>query len=52
MIELFLNHAPSIGLLFFFIAFLGIAVWALKPSNKARLQSLSYIPLQEDSDGR
>ena len=51
MIEAFITHAPVVGLLFFFCMFVAIAVWALRPSAKQRLQALAYIPLKEDSHG-
>lgn len=52
MIAAFVEHAPSIGLVFFFTVFLGIAVWALRPSNKVRFQTYGEIPLKEDDYGR
>lgn len=51
MIDAFVTHAPVIGLLFFFIVFSGIAIWALKPSNKKLLQSHGSIPLKEENNG-
>jgi cbb3-type cytochrome oxidase subunit 3 len=47
----FVDHAPLIALLFFFIVFVGIAFWALKPSNKQRLQAHAQIPLKEEKNG-
>lgn len=49
--DAFITHAPVIGLLFFFLVFVGIAVWALRPSNKTRLQSYAEIPLKGDNHG-
>lgn len=46
--ETLIQHAPSIGLLFFFITFSVIAVWAYKPSNKHTLQQLGNIPLKDE----
>lgn len=51
MMNIIVSYAPTAGLLFFFIVFLGIAIWALKPSNKQRLQACAEIPLKEDSHG-
>lgn len=51
MIDTFISLAPTIGLLFFFSVFTGIAVWALNPSNKQRLQKLGEIPLKDDHHG-
>ena len=36
------------GLLFFFLVFLGIAIWAYMPSKKKEIESHKYIPLSED----
>lgn len=49
MINWFVQAAPSIGLLFFSGAFVGIAVWALQPSRKEKLQTLAEIPLNEEN---
>lgn len=47
--NLFLSaHAGLAGLLFFFAVFVGIALWALHPRNRQRLESHKYIPLSED----
>ncbi len=48
MMEKFIEHAPVIGLLFFFSVFVAIAVWALRPGVKQKLQDLAQIPLKED----
>lgn len=47
MIDWFLDHAPQIGLIGFFVAFVFIALWAYAPRNKAKLQAHAYIPLKE-----
>jgi cbb3-type cytochrome oxidase subunit 3 len=49
--ESFITYAPMVGLLFFFIVFLGIAFCTLRPGAKQRLQAQAYIPLQEDTHG-
>ena len=51
MLNTLLNVAPIIGLIFFFTVFLGIVIWAMRPSAKQKLQSLAYIPLKEDNHG-
>lgn len=47
--ETFAHYAPMAGLLFFFIVFVGIAIWAWRPSAKKEFQRLGMIPLQEDT---
>jgi cbb3-type cytochrome oxidase subunit 3 len=47
-----LDHAPLIGLLFFFVLFVAIAVWTYLPRNKNRLRSHGSIPLKDENDGR
>ncbi len=44
----FYDHAPSIALVFFFVAFLWIAFRTYRPRVKAELQAQALIPLQED----
>ncbi len=51
MIEKFIEYAPITGLLLFFFIFVGILVWAMRPSAKERLQKLAQIPLKEDANG-
>lgn len=36
----------------FSLAFVGIAIWAYLPRNKARFQELGTIPFREDDHGR
>lgn len=43
------DHAGMIGLLFFFIVFVGVALWAFLPSQKQKLESYKFLPLQEDA---
>ncbi len=45
------EYAPTLGLLFFFITFTGIAVSVLRPSVKQKIESLGEIPLKEDTHG-
>ncbi len=46
--EFVLEHSTIIGLLFFFVLFMGIAAWALVPSRKTQIESYKHIPLMED----
>ena len=45
--ESLVEIAPVVGLLFFFSLFVGIAVWAMRPSKKKELQELANIALKE-----
>lgn len=36
------------GLLYFFLIFLGVLVYAFWPKNKARFDEAAHIPLKED----
>ncbi len=47
--ETFAHYAPMAGLLFFFFVFVGIAIWAWRPSAKKEFQRLGMIPLKEDN---
>ncbi|MEM7197690.1 MAG: cbb3-type cytochrome c oxidase subunit 3, partial [Pseudomonadota bacterium] len=42
------QNAGAIGLVFFFVAFMGIAFWALRPKNKHKIESYKNIPLSEN----
>ncbi|TNE63816.1 MAG: cbb3-type cytochrome c oxidase subunit 3 [Alphaproteobacteria bacterium] len=50
MMDWLTNHtgAGLTGLLFFFLVFIGIAVWAYRPQVKERLESYKNIPLEGD----
>ncbi len=48
MINFLSLNAGMIGLLFFFIVFVGVALWAFLPSQKHKLESYKFLPLQED----
>ncbi len=43
------TYGPIGGLLFFFFVFVGISIWALRPSAKKEFQRLGMIPLKEDN---
>jgi len=40
--------AGLFGLSFFFLTFVGIAIWAMLPAQKDRLEAHKYIPLSGD----
>ncbi|MBY0408389.1 MAG: cbb3-type cytochrome c oxidase subunit 3 [Rickettsiales bacterium] len=44
----FIAAAPTLGLLFFFVVFVGIAFLTYRPSAKAKLENYSLIPLKDD----
>jgi cytochrome c oxidase cbb3-type subunit IV len=45
----FLTHfAQSVGLLYFMAIFIGMAIYAFWPSNKATFDGAARIPLQDD----
>jgi cbb3-type cytochrome oxidase subunit 3 len=46
--DLIVAYAPVVGLLFFFLFFLGVAFYAYRPSQKQALQSHAFIPLKEE----
>lgn len=49
MKELFASaDAGTISLLFFFIIFSGVTIWAYRPKNRDRLESYREIPFRED----
>jgi cbb3-type cytochrome oxidase subunit 3 len=39
-----------IGLLFFFVLFTGIAIWAYQPKRKQEIEELKNIPLRDEDD--
>ena len=43
-----MDHAPTIGLLFFFSVFLWVAFQTYRPSRKQSLQTYAFIPLKEE----
>lgn len=44
-----LDHAPTIGLVFFFTVFVWIAYRTYRPGVKKTIQSHAFIPLEEDN---
>jgi len=47
MIEWLAQYSGYAVLVMFFTAFVGIAAWAYRPSNKERLELYRDIPLKE-----
>lgn len=43
------NFATSWGLVYFFLLFIGVCVYAFWPRNKARFERAAQIPLNEDN---
>ncbi len=48
MMDWLSGNAGLTGLLFFFLVFCGIAVWAYRPSMKKTLEAHKEIPLRGD----
>ena len=45
--NLFLSsNAGTVGLLFFFVIFTGIAIWAYLPRNREKLEAHKFIPIK------
>jgi cytochrome c oxidase cbb3-type subunit 4 len=42
------EFAQSWGLLYFFIAFVVIVIWVMRPSRRRRYEDASKIPFRED----
>lgn len=38
----------TIGLLFFFTVFVGVAIWAYLPRNRAAIEAHKNIPLEDE----
>jgi len=49
MIDYLSSNAGTIGLLFFFSIFVGVALWAFIPSRKEKVEAYKYIPIVEDN---
>ena len=52
MINSFINHAPTIGLIIFFGIFCYILVKTLAPKNKKTLQEHSNIVFKDEKDDK
>lgn len=51
MMDWLVQHGPTVATLFFFVAFVGIALWAFLPRNRARLDQYGQIPFKERDHG-
>lgn len=50
MKELYADYTMGmIGLLFFFLLFMGILVWLFRPGAKEKFKEYGNIPLRDDS---
>lgn len=45
-----MDNANSIGLIFFFCFFVGMAVYVLRPSKKAEIEAHGHIPLRDEDE--
>jgi cytochrome c oxidase cbb3-type subunit 4 len=43
-------HAGMIGLLFFFVFFVGLLIWVFRPGSKKNYDAKAQIPLKDDND--
>ena len=50
MLDNFINYAPTIGLLFFFVVFIIIAAWTFRPNAKSTYEEKAYIPMKEEEN--
>ena len=37
-----------LGLLFFFVFFVGVSVWVYHPARRQRMEALKHIPLRDE----
>jgi len=49
MIDWIADNSGTAGLLFFFVVFGIVVVWAMLPSNKDKLEAHKFIPLDNDN---
>ena len=42
------DNAGLTGLLFFFVVFVGIAIWLYMPGTKKRIESFANIPFEHE----
>lgn len=49
--DLFVKYAPILGLIFFFLVFVGICISVMRPAAKKQLEELAKIPLKENQNG-
>ena len=48
MMNIVMDHAPVVGLCFFFVVFVVIAYRTYRPSQKNILEQHAFIPLKEE----
>lgn len=48
MMDFITHYAGLIGLLIFFVFFVVVVAWALKPANRDRFNTCARIPFAED----
>ena len=48
--DIIIDYAPMLGLLFFFAFFVGVAVYVCRPSMNKKIQSYANIPFEEDKN--
>lgn len=48
MMDWISSNAGMIGLLFFFVFFIGMALWVFRPGAKSSYDAKARIPLNED----
>lgn len=48
MMDMIVSNAGLIGLIFFFVLFLGVAFWVYRPGARQAYQKQAYIPLNEE----
>lgn len=48
--DFLVTYAPIIGLLFFFLFFVGVALQVCRPSQGKKIESYANIPFEEDKN--
>lgn len=46
--DFIINNAGKIGLLFFFLVFIGVVVWLYAPGRKKKIEKHKEIPFKEN----
>lgn len=50
MMEYLFTHAGLVGLLFFFVFFLAVAIWVFRPGARGLYQNHAMIPFREGQE--
>jgi cbb3-type cytochrome oxidase subunit 3 len=50
MMTALLDSAPVIGLIFFFVFFVGVLVYVFKPGAKKKMEMYGNIPLENSNE--